>query len=274
VKSIDEMLLIQRGRDLGLKFSDESLKNGLENLKTDYKLDDAGLADEMRKSGITMDQLRQNFERAFLREQTINEEIFRRMHVTEEELRGYYGAHKDQFTTPETVTLRELYISAPTGPNSQVRPDDNAAARVKIEALRARAVAGEDFEQLVRTQSDAPSKTTGGVVGPVNLDDISPTVRDAIASLKAGDISQPLAMPRGGYEIFKMDARSIPTVLPFDKVKPQIEQKVRESRLDSELAKLLNRLRSEAVIEWKDDSYKKLYQQGLGVVTTASNENR
>jgi peptidyl-prolyl cis-trans isomerase SurA len=267
--TISDMLLVQRGRELGLKFTDEAFKDGLENIKKDNKLDDAALRQVMAQQGLTMDDLRTNFEREYMKRQVINEEVYRRMHVTEEELRQYYAAHRDQFTTPENITLRELFVMAPTAAGADVTAADNAAAKTKIDAIRARAVAGEDFEALVTSSSDAANKGAGGRVGPLNLSDINPIVKDAVAGLKIGDISQPIEMPRGGYEIFKVEARETPVVQPFEKVKPEIEQKIRESRLDGELNKLLTRLREQAVIEWKDNSYRQLYEKRVAEGTGA-----
>jgi parvulin-like peptidyl-prolyl isomerase len=263
VDAVDEMLLIQRAKDLGLKFTDEEFKLGIDNIKKENKLDDATLKQALAREGLTMDDLRQNFEREALKQKVQQEEIFRKMRVTEEELRQYYNGHKEQFTTPEYVTLRELFIAAPSLPGTDVRPEDNAAAKARIDAIRARAVAGEDFVELVKSQSDAATKATGGLIGPLNLEDINPIVKDVVAGLKVGEISQPLAMPRGGYEIFKMDARATPELQAFEKVKPEIEQRIRESRLDVETDKLLGRLRAQAVIEWKDDGYKELYEKRL-----------
>ena len=269
VDTVNEMLMVQRGRELGGKFTDELFKDGIENIKKDNKLDDAGLKQVMAQEGLTMEQLRENFERTYFIRQVQSEDIYRKMRVTEEEMRQYYTAHRDQFTTPENVTLRELFVAAVTVPGNDVRPEENAVAKAKIDALRQRAAAGEDFVALVKSASDAATKANGGLIGPLNLADINPTVKDVVANLKAGEVSGPLAMPRGGYEIFKMEARETPSLLPFEKVKPEIEQKIRESRLDVETTKLLARLRGQSVIEWKDDTYKQLYEkqlaQGAGV---------
>jgi len=270
VDTINEMLMVQRGRELGGKFSDDLFKDGIENIKKDNKLDDAGLKQVMAQEGLTMEQLRENFERTYFVRQVQSEDIYRKMRVTEEELRQFYAAHKDEFTTPENVTLRELFVAAVAIPGNDVRPEENAIAKTKIDALRARAVAGEDFVALVQSSSDAATKAAGGLIGPLNLADINPTVKDLVANLKAGEISQPLAMPRGGYEIFKMESRETPVLLSFDKVKPEIEQKIRESRLDTETDKLIMRLRGQSVIEWKDDTYKQLYDRQIAQAASAS----
>jgi len=60
-EAIDELLLVQRGREMGVKFGDDQFKNALENVKKLNKLDDAGLRAAMAQEGITMDELRQNF---------------------------------------------------------------------------------------------------------------------------------------------------------------------------------------------------------------------
>ena len=47
-------------------------------------------------------------------------------------------------------------------------------AKIKAEALRQRVAAGEDFATLAAANSDAPSKANGGLIGPVNPDEMSP----------------------------------------------------------------------------------------------------
>ena len=66
VEAVDELLLVQRGRELGVKLSDQQFKQALDNIKKENKLDDAGLAKALSQEGITLAELRQNFERSHL----------------------------------------------------------------------------------------------------------------------------------------------------------------------------------------------------------------
>jgi hypothetical protein len=68
--------------------------------------------------------------------------------------------------------------------------------------------------------------------------------------------------PRG-YQIFKLDARAVAKLQPFDKVKVNIQQRIYEDRLEGETQKLLTRLRGQALIEWKDDTYKQMYEKKI-----------
>lgn len=262
---IDQLLLVQFGREVGIKFTDEVFKMGMENLKKVNNLDDKQLASAMKEAGITVDQLRQNFERTYMVEQVQRREIMRNLNLTEEEARQYYKAHPEQFMKPPTVTLREILVTVPTDTaagQTTVNAAKDDAAKEKIEAIRARALKGEDFVALVTETSEAGSKANGGIVGPVLVEELSPAIATALAKLKPGEITEVLRLGNG-YRIFKLESRTVAEVEAFDKLRNEIANRIYESRLDAETEKFLKRLRTQALIEWKDDGYKKMYEQAI-----------
>jgi len=262
VKAVDDLLLVQRGRELGIKFTDSNFQNGLDNIKKQNNLNDAQLKEAMAQAGLTMEQLRQNFEKTFIKNAVQQQEIH--LNLTEEEARQYYQAHQDEFMTPATVTLREIVIAVPTqnGPNNQplfsVGADNDAKA--KIESARARLLKGEDFATVAAEVSTSGSKANGGLIGQVNLEQLNPTLRETLDKLKPGEVSEPIRTATG-YQLLKIDTRSTPEREPFAKVRDRIGQRIFEARLDTETEKLLTGLRSQAVIEWKDDGYKQMYEK-------------
>lgn len=265
VTAVDELLLVQRGREMGVRFSDEQFKAAVENIKRDNKLDDAGLKAGLAQAGLTLESLRQRLERSYLVSAVQQREIGPTLSITVEEMRQYYEKSKAKFMTPLTITLRELMIAVPTrtvnGQDTFSAADD-ASAKARIDALRERAVAGTDFTALVAEASDSTSKTNAGLVGPLNADDLNPALKEAIASLQPGGLTAVFRGPRG-YQVFKLETRSVPQLKPFDSVRGEIEQALREERIEPETQKLLSRLRTEAVIEWKDEALRKLYEQEL-----------
>jgi peptidyl-prolyl cis-trans isomerase SurA len=78
--------------------------------------------------------------------------------------------------------------------------------------------------------------------------------------MKPGDITEPLRT-KAGYQIFQLDSRSASEAEPFEKSRDQIRQRILESRQDVERAKFLDKLRIQAVIEWKDAAYEKMYDE-------------
>src|SRR5690242_14469296 len=141
VDAVDEMLLAQRGKELGAALTDAQFKETVDGIKKENNLTEDELVKAMAAEGLSMDQLRGNVERAYLIQAVQRQEIFRRMNITDEELRQFYAGHKEELILPETVTLREITIAA--------TPQETATARAKAEALRARVAAGESFIALV-----------------------------------------------------------------------------------------------------------------------------
>jgi parvulin-like peptidyl-prolyl isomerase len=122
-------------------------------------------------------------------------------------------------------------------------------------------MAGEDFVKLVNENSESTaSKSIGGMVGPIKLEDLSPVLTSALATLQPGQITEPIKGPKG-YQIYKLDNRAVPTLKPFDTVRDQIGTAIRNERLEPEEQKMLAKLRTQAVIEWKDDKLRQIYEK-------------
>jgi peptidyl-prolyl cis-trans isomerase SurA len=265
--AVDELLLMQRGREMGLKFTDEQFKDSLQRIKDENKIDDKQLMAALQQEGLTMDELRQNFERMFMVNMVERREIMGAMTITEEESRQYYRAHPEEFMKPPTVTLREILVAVPVetvGGQQTVNVAADEAAKEKIAAVRDRALKGEDFLALINEVSQSGTKANGGMVGPVLVADLSPALAGMLEKMKPGDITEPFRT-RSGYQIFKLETRTAAEPESFDKVRGQISQRISESRLGVERKKLLDRLRVQALIEWKDEAYKKYYEQGLAL---------
>lgn len=263
VTAVDELLLVQHGRELDLVFTDEQFEAAVDNIKEQNKLDDEQLRAAMAQEGLTMEELRQNFERSYFIQGVQQREIGPSMAITLEEQRQYYKRNADQFMTPLTVTLRELFITVPTqtqaGREVFSVADDNAA-KARIDEFRTRALAGDDFAEMVTANSDSATRANGGLVGPVNVADMSDTLKDIVTILEVGGVSEPVRTQRG-YQLFKLESRSEPHLRPFDEVRREIENAIRSERIEPETQKLLARLRSQAVIEWKDETLRQLYEQ-------------
>lgn len=261
--AVDELLLVQHGRELGVKFSDENFRQALENIKKENKLDDAGLMAALKQEGITLSDLRQNFERTYLVQVVQQREIMRNMTLTEEEARQYYRTHPDAFMKAPTVTLREILVAVPVdtvGGQAVVNVAADEAAKAKIDAARERVTKGEDFVKIVGEISDSGTKANGGLVGPVVIADLSPALKDIFQKMKPGDVSEVVRTQRG-YQVFRLETRTEPELEAFDQVREQISRAIYNERLDGETRKFLEKLRTQALIEWKDDAYKRIYEK-------------
>jgi len=268
VGAVDEMLIVQRGKELGFHATDQQFKDYIERIKADNKLTDAEFKVAMSQEGLSLESLRENFEKQVIIKGVQEREILSHLNLTEEEARQYYEKHPDEFMKPATVMMREILVTVPADTASAQggQPIFNAgveeAAKQKIMAARERALAAEDFAKIVAEVSDAPSKSTGGLIGPINVSEMSTGIRDVVDKMKPGEITQPIRTTRG-FQLFKLESRTAAEREAFQNVREQIAQRIGEERLDVETKKYLATLRTQALIEWKRDDLRQMYEKRI-----------
>ncbi|MEE2638480.1 MAG: peptidyl-prolyl cis-trans isomerase [Acidobacteriota bacterium] len=256
--SVDQLLLVQRGRDMGYSLSDEQFDEIIEGIKQENEMDDEQLLQALEEQqGITLAELRGVMEEQMLVGQVQQDQVLRRVKMTDTEAREYYSTHPEEFTEPATVMLREILISAPVGAGALNVARENQA-RVKAETALARVRGGEDFEAVVAEASDAATKANGGLIGPIALGDLAATVRARLEVLVVGDVADIERTP-AGYQILKLESSTAAAPAPFDEVRASIIDNVFNERRLEALNTYLSTLRTEAIIEWKDEGLKTLY---------------
>jgi peptidyl-prolyl cis-trans isomerase SurA len=255
---VDELLLLQRGKELGYKVTDDQFKRVLENIRKENKLeDDAQFAAALKQEGITLEGLRRNLEKQMIINQVQQAEVAGKIGISDDEARAYYDTHKTEFTSTPTITLRELLVAVPGDPKG-VNATADEAAKAKAETALKRARAGEPFPALVTEYSDAPSKANGGLVGPLTVDELDAGIRKLIAPLKPGGVTD-VFRTANGYALLLLDSATTPQLESFEAARDKIADKVYTARRNEEFTKYLRKLRSEAIIEWKNDEMRKLW---------------
>jgi peptidyl-prolyl cis-trans isomerase SurA len=241
--------------------SDEQFRGILDNIKKENKLEtEEQFLAALKQEGMTVDDLRRSIERRMLIDRVQQIEVMQKVGITDEEAKNYYAAHPDEFRSQSTATLREILVSVPVGDGKSINVAQDEEALAKAEAARARITAGEDFGKVAAEVSDAASKANAGLIGPINRNELAPALVKLLEELKPGDVTKPLRGPRG-YQIIKLESVSTSEVQPFDQVRDLIADKVYDEKRRGELLKYLVRLRAQAIIEWKNDELRKMYEQ-------------
>ena len=262
VNAIDEMLLVQRGRELGYKMNDEQFQSVLDNIKKDNKIEsDEQFQSALKSENMTLSDLRKSLERQMIVSRVQQNEVMGKIAVNDEEARKYYDTHLSEFTSPRTITLREIQINV-SGDGQTVNVGRDEEAKAKITTIRQRALSGDSFEKLAADMSDAPSRANAGLIGPLSITDLSPDVQKLVEPMKAGDITEPLRGPKG-YQILKLESTTASDTKPFDQAREDISNRVFTDKRRDEFEKYLKKMRAQAIIEWKSDDVKRAYDQGL-----------
>jgi peptidyl-prolyl cis-trans isomerase SurA len=262
VDAVDELLIMQRGKELGYTMSNEQFNEIVGNIKKENKLDDdAQFQAALKSEGLTMADLRKQLEKTMIVQRVQQSEVGSKLQVTDAELKMYYDSHKESFTTKPQLTLREILVAVPTsdrGVNVGLEDD----ARAKAEDVRKRLMAGEPFARLAADASDSPSKANGGLVGPVTPDVLAPELQQAVEGLKPGDLTPVLRTGRG-FQVIKVETLDPGTIKPFDESRAEIADRIANEKRRGEYSKFMEKLRGQAIIDWKNEEIKKAYELGL-----------
>ena len=116
-------------------------------------------------------------------------------------------------------------------------------ATEKAQLLRARLVKGQDFAKTAEELSEDPSaKGNGGDLGWFNASKMVKPFSDAAASLKVGEISEPIRT-QYGIHLIKLEGRR---EQKFEDVKPQLAQEIADSRFNTRAQERLEQIRKRA----------------------------
>jgi len=127
-----------------------------------------------------------------------------------------------------------------------------AAAEKKAKALVARANKGEKFSELASENSDDPETAKdGGVLPPIQPDQLRSDLRDVLAKTKKGQVTDPIKTPQG-FLILKVNDRFEEGLAPFDEVEDRIHEFLASPLMGPKMKEYLNRLRQEAYLEIKE----------------------
>lgn len=249
---VNEALLLQRGKELDLANDVEAEVNRRmldvareQGITTIEKLDAA-----MRESGVDPAQTRQTLRTELMKQSVIQQEVDRKIFfgLTMDELKKYFDTHQEKFRKPETTTLSEIFLSF-AGKNE-------AEVKARILELLRQLRSGADFGALAAANSEREvngvrsAPQSKGKVGTFESRNLRQDISDAIKSVKAGSVSEPLRTS-DGYQILKVDERTAAgTSATFNE--NQVREAITIERSEKQRDEYLERLRNDAYIQISD----------------------
>jgi len=143
--------------------------------------------------------------------------------VSDADLRSYYDAHKSDYEQVHAshilIRFQGSQVPVRTGEKDLSDPE----ALVKAQDLRAKILAGADFSDLAKKESDdVGSGNNGGDLGTFKHGQMVPAFEESAFKLKPGEVSEPVKT-QFGYHILKVQSHD---VRPFEDVRAEIEAKL------------------------------------------------
>ncbi|MCU0225045.1 MAG: peptidyl-prolyl cis-trans isomerase [Acidobacteria bacterium] len=175
----------------------------------------------------------------------IDTQVTRSISVSDKEARQYYDEHRAEFLTPGQVTFREIVLLAESNEQKRARMDE--AVDLVEQAKR-----GADFAKLVEAESEGPSKSLGGLIGPVAPSDLAESVAEAIVKTPAGQVVGPIPTPVG-WQIVKIEQKLDEKITPFEQARARCEEAVRQEKFPVVYEKFMTGLWEAATVEVRKD---------------------
>jgi parvulin-like peptidyl-prolyl isomerase len=194
---------------------------------------DAALKSALQKAAMSAAQFRENLRAGVLRD-AVKDARFPDVKAGPGAARRFYERRRvDLFTEPAAVKLAEIVVR-----NAGIA--GNAIKRLRQ---------GRPFEEVSRQFSTDPQiKDAGGMLGWVDPRSLPGPLGKAVARLRVGQISAPVAGP-GGTWIFRLLARRPGRVVPFAGVSSQIQDALTGRQRSAALDKWLATARKDALVE-------------------------
>ena len=125
---------------------------------------------------------------------------------------------------------------------------DNAAAKAKIDTLRARIAGGADFQAVAKESSeDNNTKGQGGDLGWFPVDAFGADFGRQVSGLTDGGVSQPFRTDAGWHIVERVATRQ--TDAGTDNKRAQIRETIGRRKLEEEYNRYLQELRGEAYVD-------------------------
>jgi peptidyl-prolyl cis-trans isomerase SurA len=276
---IDQQLLLEKGKDLGITGDTELIKR-LDQMRKEMKLE---AMEDLEKAaaaqGLSYEDFKQNLRNQIITQKVIGEEVGSHLANTKEEQQKFYDEHKNEMEQPEAIQLSEILVAPAKPPDAENKPTadkaiaDNAgsaaagtpapaaasnydeaaalaAAQAKANDVLEQIRKGASFEDIAKKYSDGPTAAQGGDLGLFKRGALAKELEDKTFAMKAGDISD-VIRTKQGYVILKVNQHQVAGIPDMKDVLPRLQDALYYQKLQPALRAYLTKLREEAYIDIK-----------------------
>jgi peptidyl-prolyl cis-trans isomerase SurA len=239
---IDQSLLSQRGKDMGINVEPDVVKQ-LDQIRIQNNMKDL---DELEKAvtsqGMNWEDFKSNIRSRILTQQVISQEVGRHITIGHDDAMKYYEAHKKEFERPEQVALRAIEIKTEGKKESEI-----PGLKKHAEDLLKRVQDGEDFGQLAKRFSDGSTAQQGGFLGVYKRGELSKELEDKVFAMKKNQVTDVIETKQG-FLILQVLEHYAEGEQPFEKVENEIMDKLYSERMEPALREYLKTLREQSYV--------------------------
>jgi peptidyl-prolyl cis-trans isomerase SurA len=239
---IDQSLLVQRGKDMGLNVEPDVIKK-LDQLRQQNKIDSMeDLEKAVTAQGSNWEDFKNNIRNGILTQRVISNEVGSHITIGKDEIEKYYNEHKKEFIRPEEVALREIEVST-----EGKKDDELPELKKKAETALKRVKDGEDFGEIAKRFSDSSTAKQGGFLGVYKRGELSKALEDIVFKMKKNELTDVMDTKQG-YLILQVLERYEEGEQPLAKVENEIMDHLYSQRMEPAMRNYLKTLREQSYV--------------------------
>src|SRR5438094_10159894 len=249
---IDQQLLLEKGKDLGITADTEVIKR-MDQMRKEMNLDSMeDLEKAATAQGVSFEDYKQNLRNTIITQQVIGREVGQKMSIGKEEEEQFYNEHKNQLEQPEQIRLSEILISTEKKSAEPIVEESQllATAQAKADDLLAQIRKGAAFDEIAKKNSDGPTAAQGGDLGYFKRGTLAKELEDKTFAMKPGDVSD-VIRTKQGFVILKVAEHQMAGIPPLSQIEPKVQDAIYMQKLQPALRAYLTKLREEAFIDIK-----------------------
>jgi peptidyl-prolyl cis-trans isomerase SurA len=285
---IDQQLLLEKGKDMGIT-ADTDLIKKLDEMRKQMNLESMEELEKAAQSqGISYEDFKQNLRNQIITQKVIGQEVGSHLNITKEEEQKFYEEHKSEMEQPEQIRLSEILVAvqkpaaqkppsdpaiAPIAPKDGEKTPDTPpvsgttlptpsitpasivseeellnAAQTKANGLLEQIKKGTSFDEIAKKSSDGPSAAQSGDLGLFKRGMLSKELEDRTFGMKTGEVTD-VIRTKQGFVILKVTEHQMAGIPPFKQMEPRIQDALYYQKLQPALRVYLKKLREEAYID-------------------------
>jgi peptidyl-prolyl cis-trans isomerase SurA len=258
---IDQSLMVQRAKDMGVSVESDVIKrlddvrkqNGLASLED--------LEKAVEGSGLAWEDYKTTIRNGLLTQEVVRREVGSHINIGNDEVKQYYDAHPQEFTRPEQVVLSEIFLST-----EGKSPEEIESVQKKAEDLRNRVMKGDDFNEIAKRYSEGSTAKDGGDLGTFKQSELAPQLEEVVFKMEKGQITD-VIQTKTGFEVLKVENHYQAGLQPQAKVENEIMNRLYMQKMQPQMRDYLGTLRTESYVMVKPGYTDTAAVAGASVIT-------
>lgn len=164
----------------------------------------------------------------------VDNEVDKKIVISEEDVRQYYEFHKEEFATSLLLNASHILVAT---------EEDALAVKAMLDS-------GDDFEEVAKQKSTDATAQRGGDLGYFQRGQFAPEFERAVFELKTGEISAPIRT-RFGYHVVRLNDRVEPKIRELASVKKIVEEKLLNEKRSRYFREYVTRLKGNRKVEFE-----------------------